>query len=904
MNQFEKKSNKLRIYSTTIYYLLIICCGLLLVNKTVAQQTEQERTEFQVNYLPELPPSANSQKQYGLAGAFSGVSNDVLIIAGGANFPGLKPWEGGEKVWWNDIYVLRENGSGEYEWIVKPDFKLPQKLAYGVSVQTEEGVICIGGDDGVSKSSKVFELKWDNINEKVVIENLPSLPHPLAYMSGARLGDKIYITGGIESSESTKSFYSLDMSKKDSESLTWKKLSSWPGAPRAFSMTISQSDGHENALFLFGGRNIQSGQRPELLADAFKYIPSKDQWTTLTDIGTGHKKTLLMAGTAIAKGSHHIIFLGGSNGSVFTKLVALEEVLKDTLKAEEEINSLKAQQLDILDNHPGFKRDVLSYNTITGVWAKIGELSKGSPVTTHAFDFEGKTIIPSGEISPGIRTTDILQIEWTGLDSSFGLVNYVVVFIYLIGMVGIGVYFSLRQKSTNDYFKGGGRVPWWAAGLSIFGTMLSAITFMAIPAKTYATDWAYFMLNMTIIITTPLISWLFIPFYNKLNITSAYEYLELRFNLLTRLLGSASFIIFQLGRIGIVLFLPSIAISIVTGVDVRVCILVMGILSVIYTVMGGIEAVIWTDVVQVIVLLGGALLSFFLIISSLDGGFGEMMNVASQDNKFEMFNFSFDFTEPTFWVVIIGGIAANIITQGTDQSIVQRYITNPELKNSRKTLYTNAVLVFPASILFFGMGTALYVFFKTNPADVTPLLTNNDAIFPWYIVSQLLTGVSGLLIAAIFSAAMSSLSSSMNSGATAFCKDFYQRFIPTLDDVQLLKAAKWTTLVIGIVGTLIGLWMASSNVKSLWDEFQKVLGLFTGGLGGVFLLGMLFKRANGKGAVIGIIGSGIVQWAVAQYTDLNLLLYTMTGLLSCIIIGYLASLVLPEEERKEGLTIK
>lgn len=882
-----------------IRYFFILLIFVYQTELIQAQASDSDDQLFDISYMPKLPPAIGQAKQYGLAGAFSGVSDGAIVVAGGANFPEGKPWSGGKKVWWDDIYVLRENGSGEYEWIVKQDFKLPKKLAYGVSIQTEEGIICIGGDDGVSKSKEVFLLKWVNTKEEITIESLPSMPRPMGFMSGDLLGDVIYVTGGLEKDASTKNFWALDLSKKGTNAFEWEELPEWPGPARMLSTTVVQSNGKEDVLFLFGGRDVQPGQKMNILSDAYFYSPSSNKWETLHEIGTGHKTTSLMAGTAMAMGSHHIVFFGGSDAKTMRKLLVLQEAYQDTSRTEDEIQILKNQEIDILENHPGFSRNILSYNAITGTWAKIGELSKGSPVTTNAFMHNGHTVIASGEISPGIRTREMLRIEWKEPNSSFGLTNYTVVFIYLIGMVLIGVFFSLRQKSTADYFKGGGRVPWWAAGLSIFGTMLSAITFMAIPAKTYATDWAYFMLNMAIIIAAPLISWLFIPFYNKLNITSAYEYLEIRFNLLTRLLGSASFVIFQLARIGIVLFLPSIAISIVTGVDVSVCILIMGILSVLYTVMGGIEAVIWTDVVQVIVLLGGALLSFFLIISSLDGGFGEMITVASQDNKFEVFNFSFDFTEPTFWVVIIGGIAANIITQGTDQSIVQRYITSSDIKNSRKTLYTNAVLVFPASILFFGMGTALYVFFKANSADLTPLLTNNDAIFPWYIVSQLPTGVSGLLIAAIFSAAMSSLSSSMNSGATAFCTDFYQRFNSEIDDRKLLRAAKWTTLVIGIVGTLIGLWMASSNVKSLWDEFSKVLGLFTGGLGGVFLLGMLFKRANGKGAVIGIIGSGIVQWAVAQYTDLNLLLYTMTGLLSCIIIGYLASLVLHEEERKD-----
>ena len=309
------------------------------------------------------------------------------------------------------------------------------------------------------------------------------------------------------------------------------------------------------------------------------------------------------------------------------------------------------------------------------------------PVTTNAFYWDDKIIIPSGEISPGVRTPEVYQLVLKDKRTFFGYTNYAVILIYLIGMVLIGFYFSKNQKSTGDYFKGNGRIPWWAAGISIFGTLLSAITFMAIPARTFATDWSYFMLNMSMIIVAPIVANLFIPFYAKLNIISAYEYLEMRFNLATRLMGSISFILFQLGRIAIVLFLPSIAISILAGVNVYVCILVLGVLSIIYSTTGGIEAVIWTDVIQVVVLLGGASLSLFFIIRDLNGGFNELITVAIENDKFNLFNLKWDLYSPTFWTILLGGIASNIISQGTDQSIVQRYLTSTNTGNSKKKHY-------------------------------------------------------------------------------------------------------------------------------------------------------------------------------------------------------------------------
>lgn len=488
--------------------------------------------------------------------------------------------------------------------------------------------------------------------------------------------------------------------------------------------------------------------------------------------------------------------------------------------------------------------------------------------------------------------------------NSFGIINYSVVAAYFLMLLWIGYFFSKRQKSTDDYFKGQGRIPWWAAGISIFGTLLSAITFMAIPAKAYDTDWAYFLYSLTVILLIPLIACVFIPFYSRLNITSVYEYLERRFNVLARILGSVSFIIFQVGRIAVVLLLPSIAISTVTGIEVMTCILAIGMISVAYTLMGGIEAVIWTDVMQVVVLLGGAILAIVMISSSVDGGLPEMARIASADQKFNVLNFNFDFSEPTFWVVVIGGIGANMISYGTDQTVVQRYMTSTSLENSKKTFYLNAAVILPTQLIFFALGTSLYVFYKLNPANLSDSMANNDAILPWYIVSELPVGVSGLLIAGILSAAMSSLSSSINSSATAYVTDVHRKLKPGMENRDLLMVARVTSLIIGIIGTAFAAWMALSDIKSLWDEFIKVLGLFAGGLGGLFLLGVATTRPSGAAAIAGLILSGIVQWLITINSELHSLMYAATGITSCFLFGYLVSFVLPANNKDlTGLTI-
>lgn len=468
--------------------------------------------------------------------------------------------------------------------------------------------------------------------------------------------------------------------------------------------------------------------------------------------------------------------------------------------------------------------------------------------------------------------------------------DILVIVIYFLLISGLGYYYSKRQKNTEDFFRGGQRIPFWAAGISIFGTALSPITFMAIPAKTYSTDWSYFLLNMSIFLSLPLVILLFIPYYRQKKLNTPYEYLEIRFSSIIRLLGSCCFILYQIGRIGVILFLPSIALNLVTGVDIFLCIALMGGVSLIYTLMGGIEAVIWTDVVQVFVLMGGVSLSLILIIIGTENGFSGIIEQAKIYGKFNPFDLTFSLKEPTVWVMLFGGFFINLTTYGTDHTMVQRYLVTPTQKEAQKSLWIGALLTIPATFIFFFMGTALFVFYQVNPSALNNNFINNDAIFPWYIVSQLPGGVSGILIAAIFAAAMSSLSSSMNSGAASFSADVYDRygFVWHKDP---LKMARWTTLCIGMMGILFALFMATADIKSLWDQFNKILGLIFGSLGGVFMLGLLTKKANTKGVLIGIVVSFTIQLIISFQQSVHLLMYAATGMISCFISGYFGSLL-------------
>lgn len=801
-----------------------------------------------------LLPAHDHREAIGVAGAFAGFVGNRLVVAGGANFPDAAPWAGGHKTWWATLYhrSIKDTASS---WSILPE-GLPRPLAYGVSVELPEGLLCIGGCDSARCFADVFLIGVQNKSFSVSTQ-WPPLPVPLANATGCLVDNKIYVAGGQTSmteQEATGHFFMLDLSNRKKG---WQTLPSWPGDPRGYAVSAAQSNGFDNCFYLFSGRDYKADGSMRMLTDGFVYTPRLNAWKRLDG------SFPVMAGTAFASGNSHLVFLGG-----------VSELLPTS------------------DNHPGFDRTVRVYHTITGTLTALEESPYPIAVTTTLARKGRSFYVASGEVRPGIRTPHVLKGSILPFRKPLGALNIGVIVLYFASLAWIGYYFSRKQKSTDDYFKGGGRLPWWAVGLSIFGTSLSAITFMSIPAKAYASDWSYMLVNAGILMVVPLILYLFIPFYRKLNVTTAYDYLEQRFNPTISVLCSLSFILFQIGRMGIVLYLPAIALNVVTGFDIYLCIGLMGVLSLVYTLMGGIEAVVWTDALQVVVLLGGAVLVVVIAAFHIPDGLSGIVSQAGAENKFDLGSWGFDLKQSTLWTVLIASFFTNLTVYGTDQTMVQRYMTTATQGQARKSVLTNAVLTIPATLLFFFVGTALYVYYKQHPAELSLSISEGDAILPWYIYTRLPDGVVGLLITGIFAAAMSTLSSSMNSAATAYTNDI-RRKLPHVSASGSLRAAKAATLLLGVAGISFAYFMVSWEINSLWDEFNKILGLILGSLGGLFLLGMLTRRANSAGAVCGIAGSMGVQLLVSQTQSVHLLLYTTTGVISCFVIGYLASRLLP-----------
>lgn len=469
---------------------------------------------------------------------------------------------------------------------------------------------------------------------------------------------------------------------------------------------------------------------------------------------------------------------------------------------------------------------------------------------------------------------------------SFGTFNYIVMIGYLLSMVMVGVWFAKRQKSTADYFKAGGRIPGWAAGVSVFATTLSSITFMSIPAKAYTENWIWILGQYVVLLIMPLVYFFYVPQLRKLQITSVYEYLESRFDVRSRIFASICFILFQIGRIAIVTFLTVQAVISFIDIDPLVVVFFVGVLCIFYTYMGGIEGVVWTDVIQGILLICGAILIFAFICFKVNGGLGEIvMQTQLADKFFPASELRWSWTETTIPIVIIGFFFANLQSFTASQDVVQRYVVTENMEQTKKTLWMNARLVATVPILFFAIGSGLYVFYHQHP-DLLPENFNISRIVPYFIVTQLPVGVAGLIIAAIFAAAQSTISSSLNSVASSINSDLYRRFKKTaVTDGELMRVARLSIVVCGVFSMAATVYFVKTNASQLWDAFNALLGLLGGPVTGLFMLGVFSKKATGTSAFIGLVVSVIALLLAKYLLMLNFFFYAIIGTMTVVVIG-------------------
>jgi len=455
-----------------------------------------------------------------------------------------------------------------------------------------------------------------------------------------------------------------------------------------------------------------------------------------------------------------------------------------------------------------------------------------------------------------------------------------IIVIYLLAMIGIGVYFSFKNKSSNSFSVTAEAIPGWALGLSFYATFLSVITFLGDPGKSFGSNWNPFVFSISIPFASFVASKYFVKFYRNSGEISAYTHLEHQIGSWARTYSMLCFVLTQLARMGTIFYGVALTVNALTGYDMRLIIIIAGICIIFYTILGGMSAVIWTEVLQAIIKTFGAILILWIILQKVS--MDSIAQIGHAKGKFALGSFDLDFSTSSFWVIFLYGFFINLTNFGVDQNYIQRYHSANSTQEAQKSIWLCAIYYVPVSALFFFIGTALFVYYQTYPELILELKHQvgaekgialsqlkesdfGDRVLPFFLKTQIPKGFLGLLVAALLSAAMSTMSSGMNSSATVFLKDVYLRHVqPQADPKKQIRILQLSTLGMGILGMSFGIGMI--GVKSLLDIWWKLSGIFAAGMLGLFLIGFLLKNLKSNKVKLAL-GISVILIAWMSFKD-------------------------------------
>lgn len=431
--------------------------------------------------------------------------------------------------------------------------------------------------------------------------------------------------------------------------------------------------------------------------------------------------------------------------------------------------------------------------------------------------------------------------------------------LYLIGIVLFGSSFYRKNKTASAFTLGNNTLPPWVITLSILATFVSSISYLALPGQAYLTNWNAFVFSLSLPLASVIAVKFFVPLYRSVNSPSAYTYLERRFGPWAKTYASVMYLLTQLMRAGTILFLMALPLNVLLGWNITTIIIITGISVMIYSLLGGIQAVVWTDAIQAIIMVTGALVCILVLLLSMPEGPGQLFKFAIENRKFSLGNFGAGLNSSTFWVVLIYGLFINLQNFGIDQNYIQRYMSSRSDKEAQKSALFGGLLYVPVSALFLFIGTALFSFYQVNQG-LLPVEVDGDKVFPWFIVNQLPVGLTGLLIASIFAAGMSTVSTSLNSSATVILTDFFK--LPP-ENPETERKSMMVLYLSSFIFSVISIFIAVAmiNVQSALDAWWKLASIFSGGMLGLFLLGYLAPKVKNTAAVIGVVaGVLVIGW--------------------------------------------
>jgi SSS family solute:Na+ symporter len=473
-----------------------------------------------------------------------------------------------------------------------------------------------------------------------------------------------------------------------------------------------------------------------------------------------------------------------------------------------------------------------------------------------------------------------------------------VILAYLIAITWFGARFRSGQKNLKDYFLGGRSAPWWAISLSIVSAETSTLTIVGTPALAFNGNLGFLQIVLGYLLARIVISVLFLPHYFRGEMFTAYELMRRRFGERIRKLTASIFLVTRALAEGVRVFAISIVISIVLGTGELTSILLITVLTLFYTFEGGMTAVIWTDVVQMTLYVLGAILSFFVILGHIPGGWDHVAQVAGDAGKFAIFDFRFSpdmsfFSRTyTFWAGLLGGCFLTTASHGTDQLMVQRLLSARDERQSRAALLASWVVILIQFTLFLLIGVLLFVYYKDNGM---PAPAKNDSIYPAFVWKNMPVGVAGLIIAAILAAAMANLSAALNSLASTTVVDFLRARRTSMSDTQSMSIARWAT--VGWGGVLLAIAWGARHSASVLEVGLAIGSIPFGALLGVFLLGVLTKRPGETAAICGVVAGLATVLSVKFFTPIAFTWWVLIGTVVTFTVGALVGIVAPQKEQ-------
>jgi len=478
----------------------------------------------------------------------------------------------------------------------------------------------------------------------------------------------------------------------------------------------------------------------------------------------------------------------------------------------------------------------------------------------------------------------------------FTTIDLIILVVYLAAVLFAGLLFAKKDMKGKEYFKGDGTIPWWVTSVSIFATLLSPISFLSLAGNSYAGTWIMWFAQLGMILAIPFTIRFFLPIYSKLDIDTAYHYLELRFESRgLRVLGAVMFIIYQIGRMSIIMYLPCMVLANLTGINVNLLIIIMGVIAIIYSYTGGLKSVLWTDFIQGSVLLIGVTIALLFLVAHTDGGFGALFDAFRNDGKFlapDQPIFSPNLLKDSVFLLIVGAGFNTMGSYVSSQDIEQRFTTTTDTKKLNKMMLTNGALSIFIATVFYLIGTGLYVFYQQNEL---PPAAAQDQIFASYIAFELPVGVTGLLLAAIYAASQSTLSTGLNSVAASWTLDIQARISKKeLSLEKQTKIGQYVSLIVGIFAIIVSIVLANGGVKSAYEWFNGFMGLVLGILIGTFILGAFTKIANAFGAALAFAAASVVMVGIKYFAPagaVSIWSYSIISIVVSLIVGIPASII-------------